>query len=408
MHLQALRRSPLFLTSLVAMSAVGGVGTHIFLPALPAVQQDFAADTGVVQLTISLAMIALGVAPLIYGPLSDMYGRRPMVLAGTIIFLVGCLVCAFSASLWQLVLGRMMQAAGAAAGYSLSRSIARDVYGQEDTARVLAYLMMAVVIAPMLAPSVGGVLTDVFNWRMIFHFTGVVVFLVLLLFLVGLPETNAVRTGGGFHSMSKGMRLIVRVPFFWGYALQSALAMSVFYAFLAAAPYLMTDVLERPARDYGFWFIGLSCCFIFGNFASARLVGRFGKVRLILFGVAATVILLTGGAILFLTFTLTPFVLFLPTTAIAFVQGLILANSQAGAIEAHPEAIGAAAGLSSFLQLAVAALATQVVGLYANGTVWPMVAVMAGTTVMALLIMPLLRREISSPATDQQRTREHG
>jgi len=376
------------------MSAVGGVGTHIFLPALPAVQQYFAADTGAVQLTVSLAMIALGTMPLIYGPLSDMYGRRPVVLVGTTLFLAGCLVCAFSTSLWQLVLGRMMQAGGAAAGYSLSRSIARDVYGRDDTARVLAYLMMAVVIAPMLAPSVGGILTDAFDWRMIFYFTGGVVLLALMLFLIGLPETNTVRTGGGFYSMSTGIRMVIRVPSFWGYALQSALGMSVFYAFLAAAPYLMTDVLERPARDYGFWFIGLSCSFILGNFVSARLVGRFGTVRLILFGVAATAVLLTGGAVLFLTFTLSPFILFLPATVTAFVQGLILANAQAGAIEAHPEAVGAAAGLSSFLQLAVAALATQIVGLFANGTVWPMMAVMTGATVLALLITPLLRREL--------------
>lgn len=389
-----LRRAPLFLASLIAMSAIGGVGTHIFLPALPAVQQHFAADTGVVQLTLSLAMVALGVMPLIYGPLSDTYGRRPVILAGTAIFFVGCVVCAFAESLWLLVVGRMLQAGGAAAGYSLSRSVARDVYGKDGTARALAYLMMAVVIAPMLAPSVGGVLTDAFNWRAVFYFTGVVVLLSLFLFVFALPETHHTRRPGGFKSMLQGMRLVVRVPAFWGFAMQSALGMSVFYAFLAAAPYLMTDVLNRPARDYGFWFIGLSMAFIFGNFLSARLVGRFGTARLIIFGVVGVALLLIAAAILFLTMPLSPLILFLPATLTACIQGLILANAQASAIEAHPEAVGAAAGLSSFLQLAVAAGATQIVGIFADGTVWPMMAVMAAATVLALALTPLIRREL--------------
>lgn len=389
-----LRRSPLFLLSLVAMSAVGGMATHIYLPAMPAVQQHFKADTGTVQLTLSLSMIMLGIMPLIYGPLSDRYGRRPILLIGTLVFLGGCLVCTFSTSLWQLILGRMLQATGAAAGYSLSRTVTRDVYGQDDTARMLAYLMMAVVVAPMLAPGIGGILTDAFDWRAIFVFMSGAVGLVFLLFVVGLPETHQNRSAGGFRQMFHGMGLVVRVPQFWGFAMQAALGMAVFYAFLAAAPYLMTDVLGRPAREYGLLFLGLSLTFIFGNFVSARLVRRFGPVKLILFGVVGAALTLIASAILFLTTPLTPLILFTPATVVSLFLGLILANAQARALEAHPDAIGAAAGLSSFLQLATAASATQIVGVFSDGTVWPMMAVMAAVTILALLLTPLIRREL--------------
>lgn len=389
-----IRRSPLFLLSLVAMSAVGGMATHIYLPAMPAVQQHFKAETGTVQLTLSLSMIMLGVMPLIYGPLSDRYGRRPILLFGTLIFLAGCLVCAFSTTLWQLILGRMLQSAGAAAGYALSRTVTRDVYGQDDTARMLAYLMMAVVVAPMLAPGIGGILTDAFDWRAIFIFMSGMVCLMFVLFFFCLPETHQNRTRGGFRQMFRGMVLVMRVPQFWGFAMQSALGMAVFYAFLAAAPYLMTDVMSRPAREYGLLFLGLSLAFIFGNFISARLVPRFGPVRLILFGVVCSALTLIASAVLFWTTPLTPLILFTPATVVSLFLGLILANAQAKAIESHPDAIGAAAGLSSFLQLATAAAATQIVGLFADGTVWPMMAVMAVATILALLMTPLIRREL--------------
>lgn len=390
----SLRRSPYFLLSLVAMSAVGGMATHIFLPALPAVQKYFTADTGSVQLTLSLAMVMLGIMPLLYGPLADMYGRRPVLLTGTVIFMAGCLVCAFATALWQLILGRMLQAAGAAAGYSLSRTVTRDVFGREDTARMLAYLTMATVLAPMLAPVLGGFLTDAFDWRAIFIFMSGIVGLVFLLFLLRLPETASRTSGGGFRQMLAGMTMVAKVPQFWGFALVAACSLSVFYAFLAAAPYLMTDVLGRPARDYGLLFILLSVTYIFGNFVSARLVGRFGTVRLILVGVIAVAVILLASAALYVFAGLTVLTLFVPAIITSGFLGLVLANAQARAIEAHPDAIGAASGLSTFLQLATAALATQVVGLFANGTVWPMMAVMAIVTVIALLLTPLIRREL--------------
>lgn len=259
---------------------------------------------------------------------------------------------------------------------------------------MLAYLMMAVVIAPMLAPVIGGVLTDAFDWRAIFVFMSGTVLLVFLLFLVGLPETHRHKTGGGFGQMFHGMAIVVRVPQFWGFAMQAALGMSVFYAFLAAAPYLMTDVMGRPAREYGLLFIGLSLAFIFGNFVSARLVNRFGPVRLIVFGVVSTAVVLIATAALFWSVVLTPLILFTPAIIVSGFLGLVLANAQAKAIEAHPDAVGAAAGLSSFLQLVTAAAATQIIGLFADGTVWPMMAVMAVATVLSLFLVPLIRREL--------------
>lgn len=389
----SMRPSHMAFLLLTALSVAPSFTTHAFLPALPQIQQSFGVSTGVVQLTLSLAMVSIAAMTLIYGPMSDRYGRRPAVIAGMATFLAGSILCMLADSIWLLIAGRIIQVGGAAAGMVLARTIARDIYGSSDTARVLSYLIMATVVGSTLSPTIGGLLTDGLGWRSVFVtitvFSGVIAMAVLLF----LRETNPdLGTDRGDTRIGDGIRRLIRNSTFWGYALLSAMAMAIFFSFLAAAPYLMSDVLHQPARAYGLWFIGVSLSFMVGNYTSTRLLRRVHMNRLIETGVFSclAMVIVSAGAMALLP--LSPAVLFVPAGVIALLQGLIIANGMAGAMDADPGAAGAAAGLTTFLQMAISAVFAQIVGVLENGTVWPMIGAMAAASVIATIVALRLLR----------------
>ena len=174
---------------LVLATAIGPFSMQVFLPALPAIQSSYGVTAATAQLAFSLSAFAMAVATLFYGPISDRVGRRRALLAGIVIFIAGSLVCAFATSITWLIIGRIVQAAGGVAGMVLGRAIVRDVYDRERSASAIAYITMAMVVAPMLAPAIGGVLTDLIGWTAVFLVGGGLGVLVLLAVHTGLPET---------------------------------------------------------------------------------------------------------------------------------------------------------------------------------------------------------------------------
>ena len=163
----------LLIIILASITALGPMSMQIFLPALPAIQDAFAVSTGRAQMVLSVSLAAIAFSALGYGPASDRFGRRPVIVVGLAIFFAGSVICAVAPSIEILVLGRVVQAVGAAAGMVLSRAIIRDLYDRETAAKILAYMVTALVLAPMVAPLIGGVLNDVSGWRSIFIFTGI-------------------------------------------------------------------------------------------------------------------------------------------------------------------------------------------------------------------------------------------
>ncbi|MDH3739044.1 MAG: MFS transporter, partial [Alphaproteobacteria bacterium] len=183
--------SRLLILILASITALGPMAMQIFLPALPAIQDAFAVSPGRAQLVLSSSLIAIAIASLAYGPASDRFGRRPVMVVGLSIFLAGSVICALSPSIWILILGRIVQAVGGAAGMVLSRAIIRDLYDRETAAKMLAYMVTALVLAPMVAPLIGGILNDLQGWRSIFWFTGIAGLAALALAHPRVPETLA-------------------------------------------------------------------------------------------------------------------------------------------------------------------------------------------------------------------------
>lgn len=387
------RSSIVFMAILVVTTALGPFAMQIFLPALPIIQDDFAVSAATTQLVFSLSAFAIAIATLFYGPLSDQVGRRPAMLFGLVVFIIGSWLCAVADSITWLIAGRIVQAAGGCAGMVLSRAIIRDVYDREKSAQAIAYVTMAMVAAPMVAPVLGGLMTDIASWRFVF-WTGIGVGIAVLAAAWWmLPETHAPSqatssTGG----VKAAFLTLLRSRGFLAYALQAAFSMSVFFAFLGGAPYVMLKVFGLSASQYGLCFMIVSGAFMIGNYSAARLTKRIGIANMILLGSTGT---LLGAVAALLAVAFGEFGawgVFLPMGVTALFQGLAVPNAQAAVVSVHPEIAGSASGLGGFVQMGIAATTAQIVGSFQTGSAMPMVVGMALMALLSYVFAHVARR----------------
>lgn len=378
---------------LAAASALGPVAMQIMLPAIPIVRESFAVSTGTAQLTLSLSMFSIALATLIYGPLSDRYGRRPIMLIGIGITILGSMFCMMAGSIEWLIAGRIVQAAGGAVGLVLARAIVRDVYDAGESASIIATLVMVMVVMPMVSPLVGGELMVRYDWHSIFY---LVAFISLVMFVAMyklLPETLSTPVPfTGTINMIKGFAGLFASRVFSAYAFSTAFISVVFFTFISAAPEVMVSVLNRPPDEYGYYFIMVPAAFMAGNYLARKLSQKMGIHRMImlgsrlnLFGIAVAILLQMAGIH-------HPLALFVPIALSTFGNGISLPNAQAGAINEFPHMAGSASGLTGFLQMALSALAAQLVALLFNGTVYPMLLLMMVASLISLGSFMLVRK----------------
>jgi len=354
---------------LALTTASSSFAIQVFLPALPAVQRHFAVSAADVQLAVSLPLLAMAVGTLFWGVLSDRFGRRPMMLAGLAMFLIGNLACVVAPSIAILVAGRLFQGFGGAACVVISRAIVRDLYGREKSAAVMASLIAVMVLAPMMAPIVGGFLVDTVGWRGNFVLIAAFVAAVLAFSAARLSETNAKPQAlPSAFSLVAGYGRLLRAPDFMAYALQSAFMVATFYVFLSAAPYAIITVMRYSATEYGLGFILSTIGYLGGNLAANRYSERCGVDRMIWISLG-----LASGSTLAIFALLqagywTIWAVFLPVTFMGVANGMSLPNANAGAVSVYPELAGTASGLLSFIQLSVAAVFAQIAGSIQDGT----------------------------------------
>lgn len=375
---------------LAATSAMGPAAMQILLPALPVIKDTFAVSNDVAQLTLSLSMLAIAMGTLVYGPLSDKYGRKPVMLAGLFVTLLGSAFCLVANSIETLILGRFVQAFGGAVGLVLARAIVRDVYGAEQAARVIATLVMVMVVIPMLSPAVGGELMHRFGWHSVFTVIGLLCLVIMFLLGVKLPETLARPVPfEGTKAMLMTFARLLRSRAFCGYAFCVTFVSVVFFSFISAAPEIMVSVLHRPPTEYGYYFILIPAGFMIGNYVARHFGHAMGMNRMISLGATIALAGISLAVILQLIGLHQPIALFAPVSLAIFGNGITLPNAQAAAINEFPEFAGSASGLTGFLQMAFSAMAAQTVAIIFNGTVYPLLALMFTASLLSMICFRL-------------------
>src|SRR4029077_9113758 len=257
-----------FFIALVSIIFIAPLSIHLFIPAMPAVKEAFGVSTGMAQLTLSLGMLSMAFFTIAYGDLPDRFGRKRVLLSGLVLFTCGAATCMVAANMPMLLAGRILQGAGC--GVVLARAIARDVYGQGRVAQVIAYLTVAYVLGPMIAPPIGGHLTVLFGWRALFVFASAVGLVVILAVAFAVQETRA-RNVAAPRGVFVGYKSLLRRPRFVGFMLEPGLMSGAFFAQAPAASFLAADHLGADAAKIGLWFFAFPVGFMAGSFISGRI-----------------------------------------------------------------------------------------------------------------------------------------
>jgi DHA1 family bicyclomycin/chloramphenicol resistance-like MFS transporter len=394
----------MLLALVISLVAIGPLSTDLYLPSLPAIGRALSADVAGTQLTLSAFMVAFAFAQLAYGPLSDRYGRRPVVIAGIAIYAAASFACAFAPSIDWLVAGRAAQAAGACAGVVLGRAIVRDVYGREGAARMLALVGSVMAFAPAVGPVLGGVIEVHFGWR--WNFALLVAFALVLVALLArsLVETNHRRDPRALDpvAMLRNYATLVRDRRYMGYALCVSAGYAGLFSFISGSSFVLIDDLGLPPDVYSWFFVMCVVGYFVGAQTAARLTMRLGIDRMLVAGSAVKFLGAAGMVLVSLAGLVVPGTagaafLVVPMALYMVGFGISMPNGQGGALAPFPHMAGAASALMGFQQMAWAAAVGILFGHLHNGTPFVLAglvlaAALAHATSLAVLVRPFGKR----------------
>jgi len=354
-------KTPPHITTLIALTAFSTLSLNMFLPSLASIANDLDADYGTVSLAVAGYLAITAVIQLIVGPLSDRIGRRPVILGALALFTGASITCALAQDVWTFLIFRMLQG-GIISGYALSLVIVRDTTSEREAAGLIGYISMAMAIAPMLGPMLGGVLDTVFGWRSNFYFYAASGVFLLVLCWIDLGETKSARSSE-INGGSDTAITLLREPLFWAYSLCSAFSTGAFYIFLTGAPLVARTEFGASTAELGLFIGTITAGFIVGGFIAGRFAPRFAPTTMMLAGrlVACTGLLI--GITLLATGWLSPMVFFGSTIFVGLGNGITMPSSNVSAMSVRPNLAGTAAGLNGALIVAGGAILTTVTGL---------------------------------------------
>jgi DHA1 family bicyclomycin/chloramphenicol resistance-like MFS transporter len=377
-----------------AIGSLGPFGMHLLLPSLPAIAAEFAIGTSTTQLLISLSLVAIALGNLVVAPLSDRFGRRPVIVAGLGLFIAGSVAGLFAPSIAPLVAARVLQAFGAGAAMAVARAAITDFFGLERSASAMATTATAVLLVPMFAPTLGGFTVEWAGWRAVFVLATLLGAAVLYFTLARTGETHArdPAAGPSPRTLSSYRRLLGSGGYL-SYVLFGSCMMGAVTVFITSAPYVAIQVYGVKPSTYGLLFFLPAFASFAGFFFTARMARRLGGIRMMRMGAAlafAGAASMMGLAVAGFTH---PLSLFLPGMLVCGANALSAPNSTSGAITSAPDMAGAASGLLGFIQLLVGAAVTQLVAVLADGSALPLVGAIVGLNLCALgLLVHITRR----------------
>jgi DHA1 family bicyclomycin/chloramphenicol resistance-like MFS transporter len=376
------------------LAAVGPFAIDMYLPALPTIAADVGASTAAVQMTLTAFFIGFGGSQIVYGPVSDMTGRKPPLYFGLALFIVGAIGSALSPDVGWLIGFRLVQGVGAASVMVVPRAVIRDLHTGVEATRLMATVMLVLSVSPILAPLAGSALIVPFGWRAVFVAATVAALLGFLLTAFMLPETWPAerRVKSEVASVLAGYRILLRDARFLGLTFIGGLGMASFFAYLASASFIYMKHFGLSPVEFSLAFSLNAVGFIGASQFSANLGARYGMARVVASAVAAYaamatalfVVTLAGADSLLLLMTM----LFLAFACL----GLVIPATMVLSLEEHGPIAGMASALGGTLQMVAGGIMIVVVSLSFDGTAMPMVTIIALSAIGALVLTRLTLR----------------
>lgn len=382
------------------LTAYGAVSIDLYLPGMPAIGRSLGVDSGAVQRTMSAFFIGMALGQLIYGPLSDRIGRRPLLLFGAALYTLASLLCALAPGIEWLVAGRFVQALGACSGVVMARAIVRDRFDHQDSARIFSLLMLVLGVAPIVAPTLGGLMVATVGWRGIFGALAAFGVATLIMVWLYLPESRSAATAAlarGEHPL-RSYGAMLRNRRFAGFLLTGAFNGATLFSYIANAPDLLIEQLGFDITAFGWLFALLAVAVIGSGQVNRLLLRHIASLHILMIaslaGVAAGATLLAvavsgvGGR----------WGLIVAMFAALASYGFVSTNTTAAALSVDPQRAGTASALIGAGSFIAGALASALTSALHNGTPVPMAAVMAGAmtiSALALFVIAQPQRRIA-------------
>ncbi|MBC6436764.1 MAG: multidrug effflux MFS transporter [Rhodobacteraceae bacterium] len=388
------RRTPPHIFTLIVLTGLGALSMNIFLPSLPGMTAHFDTDYRLMQLSVALYLGVNAVLQVVIGPVSDRYGRRPVLLWSIVVFLVATLGCILAPTAEVFLLFRMMQAV-VVAGLVLGRAIVGDIYPADQAASRIGYVTMGMAIVPMIGPAFGGVFDQAFGWHSNFWlllFAGAGVFCLIQR---DLGET-AVATSASFRAQFAEYPELFGARRFWGYCLAAAFASGAFFAYLGGAPFVGSEVFGLSPSRVGIYFGAPALGYFFGNWISGHFSARAGINRMVIWGALISALgLLVSLGLFFLGWKTAP-VFFGSVTFVGLGNGMVLPNATSGMLSVRPHLAGTASGLGGAIMIGGGAALSALAGVLLTGEhgAFPLIWIMLATSILAVAaILYTIRRE---------------
>jgi DHA1 family bicyclomycin/chloramphenicol resistance-like MFS transporter len=372
---------------LTVLVALGQISISLYVPSMPSLVAELGTSAERVSLTLSLFLAGFAMAQLVYGPLSDRFGRRPVLLCGIVLYLVASLICAMATTIETLIAARVVQGMGACVGPVLGRAIVRDVYGRERAAQVFAYIGLAFAISPAVTPIIGGYMQIWFGWRANFYLLTALGILVLWAVWLLLSETNRQPDPGALCPtvMARNYVRMLGTPEYVGYMLSIVFVFAGLMAYVVVAPFVFIDTIGLTPDQFGLVNMFNVVGFFAGTLAAGRLTLRVGIERMV--GIGIVLCFLGGAAMAGTALAGPPGIAAIVWPLLVFTagMGIVFPNAMAGAMGPFPRATGTASALLGFFQMGFAATVSALAGWVSHETHLFMGLIITGASAVGLV-----------------------
>ena len=380
-----------------SLTAFGPLSMDMYLPALPIVADDLQTTTSLAQLSITACLLGLAVGQLIFGPLSDIRGRRKPLVFTLIVYVIASVLCALSTHIWLFIVFRFVQGVSGAAGIVIARASARDLYSGKDLTKFIALLALVNGAAPILAPLAGGIVLNFTSWNAVFIILGVIGLIMFLCVLFFLPETLPVekRSEGSILAVVKTFRGLLKDRLFMGIACTQALIMASMFAYIAGSPFILQNLYNVTPQQFSMLFALNGIGIIIAAQMTGRLSNTIGEVQLLFSGVLLSFI----GSLLLLIVILYKLPLFVMALALFLIVssvGMVSTSSFSLGMQRQGNSAGSASAFLGLLPFIGGAIVSPLVGIGGDQTAWPMGIIIVLCSGIALMIFMFFVRKNDS------------